>query len=220
MTVNGEFDFGEGGGMYLHAHLSNAPAEPFLQGFWRGKFEGTFNGDSRIERKFEHDGKVNAAGSLNFIRAEIHDVPTLDRVATVTHHAEFGHLRLNQLRGQYKWTGAKLEVTELRLEQENLFRIEGNFVIEDGNIDGEFRVSATADVLSAIPGACEKVFTESRDHYLWTSMKVGGPLHHPHEDLHGRLVAAAEEQFAKGFLAPIFKPGKTVLELLKALYPE
>ena len=51
-------------------------------------------------------------------------------------------------------------------------------------------------------------------------MNLSGPMHHPHEDLHDRLVAAAQEQFAKGFLAPIFKPGKVVLEMLKALYPE
>jgi hypothetical protein len=75
-------------------------------------------------------------------------------------------------------------------------------------------------VLSAIPDAPEKVFTESRDGYLWTAMNLKGPMHHPHEELHDRLVAAAQEQFAKGFLAPIFKPGKIVLELLKALYPE
>lgn len=163
---------------------------------------------------------MSAAGSLSFVRGEVHDVPTLDRIAALTHHAPFAHLKLNELRGQYKWTGSKLDVSELRMEQKNLFRIEGAFVIENENIDGEFRVGATADVLSAIPGAREKVFTQSRDNYFWTSMKVSGPLHHPHEDLHDRLVAAAEEQFAKGFLAPIFKPGKAVLEMLKALYPE
>lgn len=81
-------------------------------------------------------------------------------------------------------------------------------------------MGATDEVLSAIPGAREKVFTESRDGYLWTSMNVSGPMKHPHEDLHDRLVAAAQEQLAKGFLAPVFKPGKVVLEMLKALYPE
>lgn len=219
MAVNGEFDFGENGGIHLHARSAQAPAEPFLKGFWRGKFEGSFDGDSQIEKKFEKDAKVNATGALTFVHAEVHDVPTLNRIAALTHHAQFEHLHLDELRGRYQWSGSKLEVNELRVEQKNLFRIEG-FAIEKESIEGKLRVGATADVLSAIPGAREKVFTESRDGYLWTSMNLSGPLHHPHEDLHGRLVAAAEEQFAKGFLAPIFKPGKIVLEMLKALYPE
>lgn len=94
------------------------------------------------------------------------------------------------------------------------------FVIENENIDREFRVGETEDVLIAIPGARVKVFTESRDGYLWTSMKLSGPIHHPREDLHDWLLAAAEEKLTEGFLAPIFKPGKAILEMLKALYPE
>jgi hypothetical protein len=39
------------------------------------------------------------------------------------------------------------------------------------------------------------------------------------EDLRQRLVATAEEQLGKGFLAPLLKPGKGLLELLKAIYP-
>jgi hypothetical protein len=39
------------------------------------------------------------------------------------------------------------------------------------------------------------------------------------EDLKQRLVAAAEEQLGKGFLAPLLKPGKGLLELLKTIYP-
>ena len=131
MAVNGEFDFGENGGMHLHTRSAQAPAEPFLKGFWKGKFEGTFNGDSQIEKKFEKDAKVSADGALTFIRAEIHDVPTLNRIATLTHHPQFEHLKLNELQGRYHWNGAKLEVSDLRVEQRNLFRIDGRFVIED-----------------------------------------------------------------------------------------
>ena len=50
-------------------------------------------------------------------------------------------------------------------------------------------------------------------------MKMSGPLKHPREDLKDRLVAAAQEQLAKGFLAPLLKPGQGLLELLKAIYP-
>lgn len=220
VTAGGVFDFGENGGLHLHVRSAHAPAEPFLTGFWRGKFEGTFSGETQIDKNFAKDAKVRAAGQLNFERAEVHDVATLDRVAAVTNHPQFGRLKLSELRGRYKWAGAKLEVSELRIEQKNLFRVEGEFTIENKNVEGRFRIGATADVLSAIPGAREKVFTESRDGYFWTSMKLDGPLNHPREDLKARLMTAAEEQLAKRFLAPLFKPGKGILELLNALYED
>lgn len=179
---------------------------------------GEFDGNTRIEKKFAPDAEVRAAGELKFLEAEVHDVATLDRVALLTRHAEFSRLKLDELRGRYEWTGARLEVSELRLEAKKLIRIEGEFVIEDEEIHGKFQIGATADVLDSIPGAREKVFTESRDGYFWTSMKLSGPLKHPREDLKQRLVAAAEEELSKGFLAPLLKPGKVVLGLLNALY--
>jgi hypothetical protein len=46
--------------------------------------------------------------------------------------------------------------TESRRQAAALYSY-GDFVIENEHIDGEFRVGATGEVLSAIPGAREKV---------------------------------------------------------------
>jgi hypothetical protein len=218
IAVKGSFDFGAGGGMRLHTVSSKVPVEPFLTGFWRDKFDGIFEGESEIEKKFSPDAHVTAAGKLRFKRAELYDVETLKKIAAVTHHQEFEHLHLQELSGQYQWTGAKLEVTDFRMEQKGLFRVEGTFSLENKNIVGNFQIGASENVLGAIPGAREKVFTELRDGYLWTSMRVSGPMNHPREDLKERLVVAALEQLAKGFLAPILKPGKTLIEAIDALY--
>ena len=102
-------------------------------------------------------------------------------------------------------------MTDLEIESKGLFRIEGKFTIENDRIEGNFNVGAAGDVLEPIPGSKEKVFTQSRGAYLWTSMTLSGPMEHPREDLKQRLVSAAEEHFLKGFLAPLFKPGKAVL---------
>jgi hypothetical protein len=217
VALDGQFDFGSEGGMSVYARANRAPVQPFLNDFWRGKLEAEFTGENQIEKK-SSAAAISADGQLSFEDAEVHDVPTLDQVAAVTRHPQFSHLKLSELRGRYKWRDAKLEVTDFRLEQKDLFRIEGEFVIENRKIAGTFQIGATADVLKSIPGAREKVFTESRDGYFWTPMKLSGPLNHPREDLKERLVSAAQEQFAKGFLAPILKPGKGLLEMLEALY--
>ena len=217
-TVTGVFDFGEGGAMQLNLQSVSSPAEPFLTGFWHGKFVGIFEGDTRLEKKLGSETPLRAEGALHFTQASVHDVPTLKQIAAATHHPQFEKPKIDILQGRYRWDGAKLDVSELQIESKNLFRIEGAFAIEKENIEGKFKVGAAPDVVDAIPGAREKVFTESRDGYLWTTMNVSGPLHHPREDLKERLVAAAKEHFAKGFLAPLFKPGQSAIELLNAIY--
>jgi hypothetical protein len=44
-----------------------------------------------------------------------------------------------------------------------------------------------------IPGAERLVFTEDREGFLWTPMKLTGTLAEPKEDLSARLIAAAGE---------------------------
>lgn len=97
-------------------------------------------------------------------------------------------------------------------------RLEGEFSLEHGDIDGKFKVGLAPDVVETIPGAREKVFTESRGDYLWTEMRLSGPARHPREDLKERLVAAAQEHFSKGILGSLFKPGKDVISLLQQIY--
>ncbi len=219
-SVTGELDLKQGGGGRMHFQVQSkgAPAAPFLKGFWKGKFEAKIDGDSTIDKEFKPEAKASAKGQLKFSDAEVHDVATLDRIAALTRHPEFAHLKLSELSGRYQWSGTRLEVSELKIEAKKLFRVEGRFTIEEQEINGTFQIGASADVLDAIPGAREKVFTEARDGYFWTSMKLTGPLKHPREDLKERLVAAAKEKLAEGFLAPLFKPGQVVLGLLEALY--
>ncbi|MEO5717648.1 MAG: hypothetical protein ABIR29_03650 [Chthoniobacterales bacterium] len=181
--VTGMLDLGQPGGLHLQVQSKNAPVAPFLNGSWRGKFEGQIDGEARIDKSFAPDAKASASGKLKISGAELHDVVTLDRLAALTRHPEFAHLKLSQLSGRYDFSGARLEVKELRLEAKNLFRIEGRFVIEEKQIDGRFQIGATAEVLDAIPGAREYVFTEARDGYFWTSLKLSGPLKNPREDL-------------------------------------
>ncbi len=214
--VSGEFDFGDGGGITLAVQARAIPVEPFLNGFWHGKLEGVFDSDNRISKL--SGPPVTGEGDVRFARASVHDVPALKQVALVTRHPQFEKLKLDVLRGRYRWTGTRLEVTELEIESKGLFRIQGKFTIENDDIQGKFTIGAAPEVLEPIPGAREKVFTESRGAYLWTSMTLSGPMSHPREDLKQRLVSAAEEHFLKGFLAPLFKPGKALLEMLNGLY--
>ena len=216
--VTGEFAFGAGSGMHFHLSSTQAPASPFLGKSWQGKLEGLVDSETDLEKRSEGGGKMTATGELHFAQASMHDLSTLKQIATITRHPQFEKPKIDILQAKYKWNGSRVEVIGLEIETKGLFRVEGDFQIENGNIEGKFRIGAVPDVVESIPGAREKVFTEPRGGYLWTTMNLEGPVQHPREDLKKRLIAAAEEHFAKGFLAPIFKPGKAIIESLNELY--
>ena len=214
----GQLDFGNNSGMDLQFRAQQLPAEPFLTGFWKGKLEGIFDGECRLQKRFQPNGMIAAMGEVHFTNATVHDVPTLKQVAAITRHAQFERPQLHLMKAHYSWSGRRLDVAGVEVESKDLFRIEGDFSIENQTVEGRFRIGVVPDVAESLPGAREKVFTESRGAYLWTSMQLSGPLSHPREDLKQRLVAAARDYFAKGFLSSVFKPGKEVIESLNALY--
>lgn len=218
IAVVGQLDFGENAGMDLKIKSVNVPAEPFLTGFWKGKLEGIYDGECRLQKLFKPNAQVEAVGELHFSRGLVHDVGTLRQIALLTHHPQFDKPRIDVLKGHYSWNGSRLDVAGAEIETKGLFRIEGDFMLEKGNIEGKFRIGVAPDVADAIPGAREKVFLDERAGYLWTTMSLTGPMQHPREDLKQRLVAAAQEHFAKGIFSSIFKPGKEVMGLLDSLY--
>jgi hypothetical protein len=202
----------------LHLHSTQSPANPFIIGFWHGKLDGVFDSDTDLHKEFETGAKVDATGEIHFARAIVHDVQALSQIAVLTRHPQFEKPKIDVLNMHYRWSGTRLEITQFEAETKGLLRIEGDFAIENQEIEGKFKVGVAPNVAESIPGAREKVFTDARGSYLWTTMNLSGSAHHPREDLKQRLMAAAQEHFAKGFLSSIFKPGKSVLEMLNALY--
>jgi hypothetical protein len=73
-------------------------------------------------------------------------------------------------------------------------RVEGNFTLLGGQIDGTFDVGVTAASLQWLPGSQSRVFTTARNGYYWAPMRLTGPVDHPNEDLTGKLAQAAAGQ--------------------------
>jgi hypothetical protein len=148
----------------------------------------------------------------------VHNVRALEQIALLTRHPRFEKPTIDVLRFHYRLAGDRLEISNFEVEAKGLCRLEGEFSLQNKTIDGKFKIGAAPDVVETLPGARERVFTESHDGYLWTSLNLQGPANHPREDLKQRLVAAAKEHFGSGLLAPILKPGKAAVDLLQEIY--
>jgi hypothetical protein len=141
-------------------------------------------------------------------------LPILDQIGLFTHTERFRQLELTRATADFTRTPDRLEIRNMIVEAAGLIRVEGEYRIENGEIDGTFQVGLTSATLQWIPGSQEDIFTDSRDGYRWTTMRLSGPAAHPVDDLTPRLVAATGKAVIQGAEGTVRKAAESALDLL------
>lgn len=197
--------------------LARCPLTPFLSPSQRDKLEGQLEARVRIQKDQSQSQSARSVGSVIITQAILKNLDSLQRAAEFTGKKELAPLKIDSVKGTYDWNFPALAVKDFVLESKQLIVLRGQFTVQDQKINGEFDLGVAPDVVDKFPGAREEVFKRNADGYLWTDLTVGGSLSKPHDNLKARLVRAAQDHFSKGLLAPIFKPGQTVIEAIQEL---
>ena len=208
----------------LHAKFEGVDVQPFLTPDWRERLSGRLEGDADFEMPLGTGngekggpGTPSVSGSLTLLEGRLTALPILDQLGLFTHTERFRQLDLTRATADFTRTPARVAVRNLVAESAGLIRVEGSYVVENGNIAGNFRVGLTPATLQWIPGSQEEIFTDSRAGYLWTSMNLNGPVEHPADDLTPRLVAAAGGHVIEGVqgaVGTVKKAAESVLDSL------
>lgn len=223
VNVNGDVRFGEA--LNLTAKLSGISVSPLLPEDWRLRLHGNLGGEMVIRSALPARGPPTLSGSLTLAQGQLQALPVLDQIALFTRTQQFRRLALNKVSADFRQENGKIEVRNFVAESEGLIRIEGSFTIVNGTIDGAFQVGVTPASLQWLPGSQERVFTQQRGGYVWTPMRLTGPLAKPGEDLSPRLIAAAQGALIQGVensVRDTIKTGKDAakgaLDLLMPLF--
>jgi len=206
LSVTGEVQFERE--LDLQVKLSGISVTPLLPEDWRARLHGDLGGDVRVRSPLPFRGAPPITGTLTLANGRLEALPILDQIATFTRAQQFRHLVLSKVSAEFTQEPGRLSVTGFVAESEGLLRIEGGFTVVKEVIDGSFQVGVTPASLQWLPGSQERVFTASRGGYLWTPMRLTGPLGKPAEDLSPRLIAAAQA-------ATIEAVGKTATDAIK-----
>lgn len=218
IDVSGRFEFTTPGTMEFAMKCTACPIDRFIGGKEHLKLKGTFGGGTKFKMPLGGQKQPSAEGSLSCEGGSVEKDPSLEKLAAFTGDRRFDPLRLQVLKGDYRWDSTALTLDHIVAESQGLVRAEGGAVIRKGIISGEFEIGVIPKVVDSFPGAREEVFTRVRDGYCWTSVKLSGPAKKPKNDLKPRLVAAAEKHFARGLLAPLLKPGHETIDKLRELF--
>jgi len=130
-------------------------------------------------------------GKVQLRDGRIENVPFLAKVADFTNNPSFRRMPLQEMSTDFYYENGTLKLTGFVAESKGLLRIEGSGQRNaSGNIEGSFQIGVTPQTLQWLPGSRERVFTVTRNGYLWTDILVGGTLEHPTENLSARLSSA------------------------------
>jgi len=175
----------------LHARLRGLDVTGFLTGQYAGNLTGRLMG----EVHYSSTGGKPLHGNMALSEGRVTGLPVLQRIADFTRVPEFIAPRIHTAKGDFEKSGDRLIVKNFVMESEGLMKVEGEFTISGDEIDGNFEVGVAARTLQWVPGAENRVFQVrgNQDGYLWTPLRLTGPVENPREDLSARLVAGMGE---------------------------
>jgi len=217
ISAVGNFRFEQPATFDVQLTFSRCPIGAFLSDGQKSKLEGAFEATAHLQKQLGQTESARATGSIAIAKAILKNVEALQNAANFTGRSELARLPIDQIKAEYDWNFPILTVRNFVLESNQLVIVKGEFTMKEQKFEGEFQLGVAAEVVDKFPGAHEEVFTRSKDGYLWTDLALSGSPDNLRDNLKPRLVRAAQNHFAKGLLAPIFKPGQTVIEAIESL---
>ncbi len=215
VSASGEVHFDGAKDFNATVRFDDVPAANWLPEDWRGKLVGQARGESRVRGRLEQSGGPAAEGTIALLNGRLQALPVLDKIAIFTQTEQFRCVDLHKATAEFSWKDGRLDVKKLLMESTGLLRVEGGCVVEKETIDGTFDVGVSADTLRWLPGARGRVFTVDRGGYLWTKVKLTGPLKNVKEDLSDRLIVAAGKEVFEGTKNTLEKGAQMLFDLLK-----
>jgi hypothetical protein len=159
---------------------------------------GSISGEIDVRTPLPMNNALIVSGKLSLDNGQLEALPVLDQIATFTRLQQFRTLKLTRASADFRQENQRITVQNFVAESVGLIRMEGAFTVQNGMIEGAFEVGVTPSSLQWLPGSQERVFTQTRGGYVWTPMRLTGPLDKPEEDLSPRLAAAAKGAIIDG----------------------
>ncbi|MEO8205014.1 MAG: hypothetical protein ABI615_02460, partial [Chthoniobacterales bacterium] len=181
------------GTLQLKVTWQKVPVQSLLKDPWDTQLTGLLQGTANLQGRADSPPIID--GDFNLTDGVLQGLAVQEKIATFTRVPEYRRLPIQQLSGTYHFQAGSVAITNLVIESKGLLRVEGTCLIKkDGELGGTVRVGVTSQSLQWLPGSQARVFTISKNGYLWTDVRLSGTVNNPREDLSSRLIVAATNQ--------------------------
>jgi hypothetical protein len=192
IRAQGSAGVGEDRSVDVNATFNAVPMRHWLPAEWKGRFNGSASGELHWEGKDPKLENSSGEGSLRIQNGRIDDVPLLQKLAELSQKNSFEHLDLKQCSLRFAWRYPEIDITDIIIEEEGKFRIDGKISIKDRLLRGTLRLGLTREYLNWLPNP-EEVFSRRSRGYLWTNVHLSGTIDEPRQDLSQRIIELFKE---------------------------
>ena len=201
--AEGKAGIGDDKSVGLDVNFDRLPIRGWLPARWKGHFDGSASGKIRWGGENPKLESSSGKGSLRLRDGRIDNLPILKKLAELAQKTSFEHLELSDCSFSFEWRYPKIEITEMTIEEEGKFRIEGTISVDRRSLGGTINLGLTRQYLDWVPNP-EEVFTHRRSGYLWTTVHLSGTIGEPKQDLSPRIIELFKES-PSAYLGLLFR---------------
>jgi hypothetical protein len=192
IRAQGRAGLGEDRSVDVNATFNAVPMRHWLPAEWKGRFNGSASGELHWAGKDPKLENSSGEGSLRIQNGRIDDVPLLQKLAELSQKNSFERLDLNECSLRFAWRYPEIDITDIIIEEEGKFRIDGEISIKSRVLGGTLRLGLTREYLDWLPNP-EEVFSRRSSGYLWTDVHLSGTIDEPRQDLSQRIIELFKE---------------------------
>jgi hypothetical protein len=197
----------------MHADFSGISLGSALPKDWR--LAGTADGKLDYAGSLERIEEGGLTGFIQIAQAKFDPSTVFAKLRTLIEAIGWADLSLDSVSANIRYHDRQMDFMDLAARYQDQIRIEGRGTIAADQIDANLLFGLSPRIVSLIPGATDKVFTEERDGLRWAPMKISGPLGQPKEDLSKRLMKAIQEKMTEDFKGNLKDAAKSLLDMLR-----
>src|SRR6266568_3821529 len=203
IDVEGNAGIGDDKSLGLDVNFDRLPIRDWLPKRWKGHFAGNASGTIRWAGENPKLENSSGEGLLRVGDGRIDKLPILEKLAELAQKTSLEHLELSNCSLSFAWRYPKIEITEIAIEEEGKFRIEGSISVDRRSLRGTIKLGLTRQSLDWLPNP-EEVFTHKRSGYLWTIVHLSGTIDEPKQDLSPRIIELFKES-PSAYLGLLFR---------------
>jgi len=192
IRAQGHAGLGEDRSVDVKANFNAVPIRHWLPSEWKGRFNGSASGDLHWTGRDPKLESSSGEGSLHIRNGRIDNVPLLEKLAQLPQRTAFERLDLNECSLSFAWHYPEIEITDILIEENGKFRINGEISIRGRLLRGTFRLGLTSESLDWLPNP-QEVFSRRSEGYLWTDVHLSGTIDEPRQDLSQRIIELFKE---------------------------
>jgi hypothetical protein len=174
--------------------IERVSIDALLSADWREHLSGLVRSTihwTGEDTKLEHS---RGEAECNIEDARIHDLPFLEKIASLTNDKSLRQIKLDAFRFDTEWNYPSIDLKRCLMEDKGKFRAEGELFVRKESLRGTINLGIAPTLLEFLTAPVVKeVFPREKDGYLWTTVHLSGTIEAPQQDLSDRILEKLKE---------------------------